>query len=229
MPRCHTCMTRHPRVQRGVSPRVHQQTPPCLFPFSLSLPLLLPLLLPWMIFIIIVIPLEELKSFNGFFTENKELRVWRRRGFTSSIVERDWWIRSMAERHLLCSLCRLRLRFLRCPRTSFSHIFPGISGISCYERWGLRKLDKFFFFLTFSPHMDIVLQSLFRFGFGFGFGLNLYYTMGIPSHQITVRFKLITIPQFFIVKPSYFSTRITVFPTLFDEVGRPLKPQCVWI
>lgn len=227
MPRCHTCITRHPRVQRGVSPRVHQQTPPMFVS-------LLSVTSPVVAASSSLNDIHHHRYSSGGTQKLQWLFHWEQR---ASGLEKEGihffnrgtrLMNQINGREAFTMLSvSLTPPFPSLPSYVILSHFPGKIWDFMLWKMGVEKTGQVFFFLTFSPHMDIVLQSLFR--FGFGFGLNLYYTMGIPSHQITVRFKLITIPQFFIVKPAYFSTRIIVFPTLFDEVGRPLKPQCVWI
>lgn len=113
MPRCHTCLTTHLRVWREISPRVYLQTShvSLVFVFARfcsSSSSCLRFFLCYSGF-----------NFNGIFTKDQNLYVYRRRG-SNSVVEWYWWFRSMAERHLLYPMRRLCNGFFYCPCMSFS-------------------------------------------------------------------------------------------------------------
>lgn len=88
------------------------------------------------------------------------------------MVEPDWWLRSMAERHLLCPLCRLYVGLLRCPGWCFFFHFHGKS-------WVLRKMKKFFHYGL--RYALFVFESLYLFWFCSEL---IYTTQLTPPHNI---------------------------------------------
>ena len=109
MPRCHTCLTTHLCVWRKMSPRVYLQTSHASLLSRFCSSSCLRFFLCYSGF-----------NFNGIFTKDQNLYVYRRRGSNNSVVEWDWWFRSMAERHLLYPMCRLCNGFFYGPCMYFS-------------------------------------------------------------------------------------------------------------